>query len=160
MILSLIVAMTRRGVIGANNALPWHLPEDLKRFKKLTLGHPIVMGRKTYDSIGRPLPGRQNIVISRNRALRIPGVTCVDSLEAALAPFENTSEEVFIIGGSQIFADALSRAHRLYVTWVEQDIPGDIVFPTWNTKAFTASGQEDHLDGLIPYRYVNYDRTF
>lgn len=158
MILSFIVAMTRQLVIGVDNKLPWHLPEDLKRFKALTLGHPIVMGRKTYDSIGRPLPGRTNIVITRNPDLKIPGVTCVCSLEQALTPYANSDEEVFILGGAQIFADALTHANRLYITWIEKEIPGDICFPKFDLTRYRVSLEEAHLDAVIPYRYINYEK--
>lgn len=126
--LSLIVAMTPARVIGRDNGLPWHLPEDLKRFKALTLGKPIVMGRRTYESIGRPLPGRRNIVLSRRADFAPPGVEVVRSLDAALAAAGDAAE-IMIIGGAELYASALPLATRLYVTEVHGDVDGDVRFP-------------------------------
>lgn len=128
--LSLIVAVAQNGVIGDRNALLWHISEDLKHFKALTSGHPVVMGRKTYESLGRPLPNRTNVVISRQE-LEIPGCRVVHSLDEALALFPG-DEEVFIIGGAQIYAEALPRADRFYLTRVFHDYEGDTRFPEWN----------------------------
>lgn len=128
--LSLIVAVAQNGVIGDRNALLWHISEDLKHFKALTSGHPVVMGRKTYESLGRPLPNRTNVVISRQE-LEIPGCRVVHSLDEALALFPG-DEEVFIIGGAQIYAEALPRADRFYLTRVFHDYEGDTRFPEWD----------------------------
>ena len=128
MTLSLIVAVAQNNVIGSGNQLPWHLPDDLRRFKALTLGKPIVMGRRTYDSIGRPLPGRTNIVVSRQTGLTIAGCTVVPSLEAALAA-AGAGAEVMIIGGAAIFREALPIAQRIYLTRVHATVPGDIFLP-------------------------------
>ena len=128
--LSLIVAVAQNGVIGDRNALLWHISEDLKHFKALTTGHPVVMGRKTYESLGRPLPNRTNVVISRQE-LEIPGCRVVHSLDEALALFPG-DEEVFIIGGAQIYAEALPRADRFYLTRVFHDYEGDTRFPEWD----------------------------
>ena len=128
--LSLIVAVAQNGVIGDRNALLWHISEDLKHFKALTSGHPVVMGRKTYESLGRPLPNRTNVVISRQE-LEIPGCRVVHSLDEALALFPG-DEEVFIIGGAQIYAEALTRADRFYLTRVFHDYEGDTRFPEWD----------------------------
>ena len=128
--LSLIVAVAQNGVIGDRNALLWHISEDLKHFKALTSGHPVVMGRKTYESLGRPLPNRTNVVISRQE-LEIPGCRVVHSLDEALALFPG-DEEVFIIGGAQIYAEALPRADRFYLTRVFHAYEGDTRFPEWD----------------------------
>ena len=128
--LSLIVAAARNGVIGRNNALPWHLPEDLKYFKQVTMGKPILMGRKTFESIGRALPGRSNLVITRNGEWQAEGVQVVRSLEAALSLAEDIAlidgvDELMVIGGAQIYAEALPRAERIYLTEVDADVDWD-----------------------------------
>lgn len=128
--LSLIVAVAENGVIGDKNTLLWHISEDLKHFKSLTTGHPVVMGRKTFESLGRPLPNRTNVVISRQE-LEIPGCRVVHSLDEALALFPE-DEEVFVIGGAQIYAEALPRARRFYLTRVFRAYEGDTRFPEWN----------------------------
>jgi dihydrofolate reductase len=126
--LNLIVARARNGVIGNRGAMPWHLPEDLAHFKRTTLGHCIVMGRKTWDAIGRPLPGRRNIVVTRNRQWQASGAQAVASLDEALAQCAGT--DVFVIGGGELYAEALRRpvAH-LYLTEIDADFDGDAVFP-------------------------------
>ena len=126
--LTLIVARDRQGGIGRDNALPWHLPEDLQHFKATTLGHPIVMGRRTFESIGRPLPGRRNIVVSRNAQWAHSGCERVDSLDAARALCSDVTE-LFVIGGAQLYASALPLADRLLITEVEIDAQGDVFFP-------------------------------
>jgi dihydrofolate reductase len=126
--LSIVVAVAENAVIGAGNRLPWRLPADLKRFKELTLGKPIVMGRKTYESIGRPLPGRHNIVISRQASLAIEGCTVVASLDAALSAATDVSE-VAIIGGAELFRVALPRVQTIHLTRVHAHIAGDVLFP-------------------------------
>ena len=129
---SLIVAVAEHGVIGQGNALPWRLPEDLKRFKALTMGKPIIMGRKTFDSIGKPLPGRTNIVVTRQAGLQLPGCTVVASLveaiSAASAIRENMTDEIMIIGGAEIYRQALALAQRIYLTRVHAAIAGDARF--------------------------------
>ncbi len=129
--ISLIVAMARNRVIGRNNQLPWHLPEDLKRFKQITMGHPILMGRKTYESIGRPLPGRENVVVSRNPHYHPEGVVVEPNLIEALEKRKN-EPEIFIIGGSQLFAEGALIAERIYLTLIERDVEGDVFFPEIN----------------------------
>lgn len=136
--LSLIVAMTESRVIGIENRLPWSIPEDLKRFKKITLGHPIIMGRKTYESIGRVLPGRTNIVITRERAYRVEGGAVVHSFEEALqwAKRSDGASEIFVIGGAEIFRLALPLAQRLYLTEVHWPFEGDTFFPDFAEQEF------------------------
>lgn len=131
MVISLIVAMTRNRVIGLNNAMPWHLPADLQHFKTITLGKPIVMGRKTFEAIGKALPGRQNIIVSHNPHYSAAGCTIVTSLQAAIAQAQ-PAEEVMVIGGAQIFKQAMPLADRMYITWIETTLNGDAYFPEWD----------------------------
>ncbi len=130
--LSLIAAVAENRCIGHENRLPWHLPEDLKRFREITRGHPVIMGRKTFESIGRPLPQRQNIVISRDPNYSACGVETVTSLEQAIekASAQNP-KEIFVIGGAEIYRLALPYADRLYLTLIHQEVPGDAFFPDW-----------------------------
>ena len=131
MIRSLVVAMARNRVIGRDNALPWRLPADLAHFKKVTMGHPIVMGRRTYESIGKPLPGRKNIVVTRNRAFQAPGCTVVQSLEDAWKA-AGDAEEVCVIGGTSLFEEALPIADVIHLTQVEAVVEGDTYFPEFD----------------------------
>ncbi|HHF2852556.1 TPA: type 3 dihydrofolate reductase [Vibrio diabolicus] len=133
MIISMIAAMTDNRIIGKDNQMPWHLPADFAWFKRCTMGKPVVMGRKTYESIGRPLPGRLNIVISRDETLKIEGVTTVTSIEQAL-DVAGDAEEVMIIGGGAIYAACLPMANKLYVTHIEAAIDGDTQFPDWGDQ--------------------------
>ena len=123
--------MAKNRVIGANGAIPWHLPEELKRFKRLTLGHHLVMGRRTWESIGRPLPGRTSVVVTRQRGFLAPGAKVVHSLDEAIAAC-GTDVEIFVIGGAELYAQALPRAARLYLTTVEADVPGDTRMPEYS----------------------------
>ncbi len=147
--LSIIVAMSSNLAIGVNNTLPWHLSEDLKHFKSLTTGHTIIMGRKTYESIGRPLPNRRNIVVSRNLNTFYDGVEIVNSLEDALSISSN-DEEVFIIGGSNIYEQSLSFVEYLYITEIAKAFEGDAFFPEIDKSLWTEFSRETHVssDGL------------
>ncbi|MFT5529977.1 MAG: dihydrofolate reductase [Alteromonadaceae bacterium] len=131
--LSLIVATANNNIIGKDNTMPWHLPADLAYFKKTTLGKPIIMGRKTFESIGRPLPGRRNIVISRDINYQAAGVEAVTSVDHALALVADI-EEVMVIGGGAIYAHCLPAATRLYVTHIQADIEGDTQFPLFDVE--------------------------
>lgn len=133
MIISMIAAMAYNRIIGKDNQMPWHLPADFAWFKRCTMGKPVVMGRKTYESIGRPLPGRLNIVISRDETLKIEGVTTATSIEQAL-DVAGDVEEVMIIGGGAIYAACLPMANKLYVTHIEAAIDGDTQFPDWGDQ--------------------------
>lgn len=126
--LSIIVAVADNGVIGSGNQLPWRLPDDLKRFKALSLGKPVVMGRKTYDSIGRPLPGRLNIIVSRKLDLQIAGCQVVSSLAEAIAA-AGVAPEIIIVGGADIYRQVLPQVATIHLTRVHADIPGDVLFP-------------------------------
>jgi dihydrofolate reductase len=130
-LVSLIVAMAQNGVIGRDNALPWRLPQDLKRFKAFTLGKPVLMGRKTFESIGRPLPGRENLVLTRDRSWFAHGVIVVHSVDEALTQ-ARASEELVAIGGAEIFRLVLPFARRIYLTHVHADVPGDTYFPDFD----------------------------
>jgi dihydrofolate reductase len=145
---ALIVAMSNNRVIGRNNALPWHLSEDLKYFKRTTLGKPVIMGRKTFESIGRPLPGRANIIVSRS-GFSADNIRVVSSLEDALNLAESIAhidgaEEVMVIGGAELYAHALPVAQRLYVTLVDAEIDGDAFFPAFNENDWQEISREDH----------------
>jgi len=158
--LSIVVAMARNRVIGANNALPWHLPADLKHFKALTMGHHIVMGRKTYESIGKPLPGRTSVVVTRNENYSVPGVIVANSLEAAISACGD-DDEVFVIGGAELYRQALKFAGRIYLTEIDADISGDAHFTEFDSTSWQETGRESHEpDGKNPhsYHFVVYDR--
>ncbi len=129
MMVSIIVAMSKNKVIGKNGRIPWHIPEDLWFFKRKTSGHTVIMGRKTYESIGKPLPERINIVLSRNKEFRAAGTIVLPSLQAALERTVTTEEEVFIIGGEEVYKEALESVHRIYISLVEKDYTGDTFFP-------------------------------
>ena len=124
-----VVAMAENRVIGCNNQLPWRLPADLRHFKAVTMGKPVIMGRKTYESIGRPLPGRLNIVVTRDSQWQTPGCTVVRSLEKALAVAGETSADICVIGGSELYRQLLPQVHRIYLTIVHHTFLGDAYFP-------------------------------
>ncbi|MES2887880.1 MAG: dihydrofolate reductase [Pseudomonadota bacterium] len=156
--ISLIAAIARNGTIGHNNALLWHLPPDLQHFKRTTLGHPVIMGRKTWDSIGRPLPERHNIVITRNAAWTAPGATRAAGWPQALAA-AGTVPQVFVIGGAEIYALALLEADELVLTEVDREVEGDTDFPPWSHGDFIEQSREPQAvhEGW-PYAFVTYRR--
>ncbi|MBM0108449.1 type 3 dihydrofolate reductase [Steroidobacter sp. S1-65] len=141
--LSIIVAVADNGVIGSGNQLPWRLPDDLKRFKALSLGKPIVMGRKTFDSIGRPLPGRLNIVISRQPGLRIPGCQVVTSIDDALVAAQ-PAPEIVIVGGADIYRQILPRVQTIHLTRVHATVQGDVSFPELPSEEWREVAKEYH----------------
>ncbi len=143
MIVSLVVAMSENRVIGRNGGLPWHLPKDLQHFKKVTVDHTVIMGRKTFDEIKHPLANRRNVVISRNPEFQPRGVTVVPTLDEALA-LGATEREVFMIGGGEIFRLALPRADRLYLTVVHATVEGDTYFPAFDATAWALEEEERH----------------
>jgi len=159
--LSIIVAMAKNRVIGANGGIPWHLPAELQRFKRLTMGHHIVMGRKTWDSIGRLLPGRTTVIVTRQAGFTVPGAIVAHTLEAAIAACGDDSE-IFVIGGAELYAQALPLAGRLYLTTVDAEIAGDTVMPAFDASAwrevasdsFPADARNPH-----PYRCQTYERV-
>lgn len=159
--LSLIVAIAENGVIGAKGGLPWRLPEDLKRFKALTLGKPVIMGRKTWESLPkRPLPGRQNIVISRNGKFSADGARVVPDLDSALWAAADV-EEAFVIGGAEIYALALPKADRIYLTEVTVNPEGDVRFPSFNRAGWTERERTLHAahNDSPAYAFIILDRT-
>ncbi len=141
--ISLIVARSENRVIGRDGDLPWHLPADLKRFKRLTLRHTVIMGRKTFESIGRPLPRRRSIVLSRNPDYRPEGAEVAHGLERALELAAGETE-VFVIGGARVFAEALPRADRLYLTLVHAEVEGDVFFPEVDAEDWRLVSEERH----------------
>jgi len=160
-VISLVVAASENGVIGVNNQLPWKLPNDLQRFKTITTGKTIAMGRKTFDSIGRPLPGRRNIVVSRRVDLSIDGCTVVNSLQGAIdAVVQN--EELMVIGGADIYRQALPLAKRIYLTRVHAEINGDAGFPQLNVDEWREMACERHAADdrhAHPYSFVVLERV-
>jgi dihydrofolate reductase len=151
--ISIIAALADDYLIGSNNKLPWQMPADLKHFKELTLNKPVIMGRKTYASIGMPLPGRKNIVISRNKDLQCPGCEVYDSLAKALAAVQDCAE-VMIIGGAEIYKQALPLADKMYLTFVHGTFIGDAYFPKWNPVNWQEIERKDFAaDAKNPYPY-------
>lgn len=156
--LILIAAVAANGVIGANNTLPWRLPDDLKRFKALTLGHPIIMGRKTWESLGRPLPGRHNIVITRQPGYAAPGATVAGSVAAAIAACADEAT-AFVIGGAEIYALTLPLAQRMELTEVHTEVAGDAYFPPFKRHEWRETLREPRSDATgLAYDFVSYRR--
>ena len=152
-VLSLIAAMDNNRLIGSNNELPWRLPADLQHFKQVTMGKPIIMGRKTWESLGRPLPGRTNITITRDHDYQAEGAVVVHSLEAALSSVAN-EEEVMIIGGANLYAQAIMSADRLYLTRIDDEFEGDAWFPEMDASEWQLAASENHLpDERNPHSY-------
>lgn len=157
---TLILARARNGVIGAKGGLPWHLPEDLAFFKRTTMGHPIVMGRKTWESIGRPLPGRRSIVVTRDRNFAATGAEVVHSLDDAVALCAD-SDEIFVIGGAHLYADALPRADRLLLTEIQADFDGDTFLPAPSAADWKEASREPHPatdSRAFAFDFVDYRR--
>jgi dihydrofolate reductase len=151
--ISAICAMSENRVIGNQNKLPWHLPADLQHFKKVTLGKPILLGRKTYESIGRPLPDRCNVVITRDMQFQAPGCLVVNSIEHALKAVAY-SDEVFIIGGALLYHQTLAMTQRLYLTLIHQDFEGDTFFPDISLQEWAETERIHHeADDKNPYAY-------
>lgn len=160
---SLIAAMAANRVIGQGNRLPWRLPADMRRFKSLTMGHTLVMGRRTYDSVGYPLPGRRTIVVTRQTGWKADGVEAVHSLDEGLQTAERMNGgEVFVAGGGVIFREALPRADRIYLTRIEKDFPGDTLFPELDAAAWRIVEQEHHEasdENPYPFTFETLDRV-
>ncbi len=155
MMISMIAAMAHDRVIGLDNQMPWHLPADLAHFKRVTLGKPVLMGRKTFESIGRPLPGRRNLVISRNPDYRAGGVEVIDSVEAALALLADSDvAELMVIGGGHLYGQLLPRADRLYLTRIDLAVEGDTRFPAFDENDWSCIERELHQpDEKNPHPY-------
>lgn len=158
--ISLVVAMSRNGLIGRDGGLPWRLPADLAHFKSVTMGHPIVMGRKTHESIGRPLPGRLNIVVTRRRGYTAHGCEVASSIDAAIEVAGDV-DEIMVVGGAALYADVLPRAQRIYLTEVNADLAGDTFFPPFNREQWGEVSRESHSAddrNEFDYSFIVLDR--
>jgi dihydrofolate reductase len=156
--LSLIVAHAKNNVIGINNTLPWHLPEDLKRFRALTMGHHIIMGRKTYESLGRLLPGRTTIIVTRNKNYKVEGALIAHSMQAAWV-LASGDAEPFIIGGAELYKESLKLATKLYVTEVQGEFDGDAFFPELDENTWKLVEKKDHISASgLKYDDLIYSR--
>lgn len=156
--LSLIVAVSKNGVIGVKNALPWHLPEDLKQFRALTTGHNIIMGRKTYDSLGRLLPNRTTVIVTRNQQYKIEGALIAHSLHDAIQLCAS-DDEAFIIGGAELYQAGLKVANKLYITEVDLQVEGDAFFPAIDQAVWQETSREAHTSAQgLNFSYVTYLR--
>jgi dihydrofolate reductase len=159
--ISLVAAVARGGVIGRGGAIPWRIPEDAKRFRALTMGHPVIMGRKTWDSLPdrfRPLPGRRNVVVTRNPDWHADSAERAGSLDEALRLLDDASR-VFVIGGAELYAEALPLADELLLTEIDAEVEGDTFFPSWDRTAFHEESREQHLSETgIPFAFVTYLR--
>ena len=156
--LSLIVAVANNNVIGVNNTLPWHLPEDLKRFRALTTGHHIIMGRKTYESLGRLLPGRTTVIVTRNKDYKIEGALIAHSLESAVDICKD-DDEVFLIGGAELYQHGLELADKLYITEVDLNVEGDAFFPQLDLDLWLETSREALTSAQgLPFSYITYTR--
>lgn len=155
----LVAAVAANGIIGAKGKLPWHLPGELQHFKRLTMGHPIIMGRRTWESLGRPLPGRENIVVTTTPGYEAPGAALASSLDAALALCLGESV-VFVIGGTRLFEAALPHARGMVLTEIQRDYEGDTLFPAWDRAQWRETQREAHAapDGTR-FDYVLYERA-
>lgn len=158
--IAIIAAMDRKRVIGQQNQLPWNLPEDLKHFKEVTMGHPIIMGRKTFQSIGRPLPGRENVVLTRDDTFQAEGITIVNSLTEALDRYKD--QDPFVIGGADVFQRSIPLSHTIYLTLIDQEFEGDAYFPELDLEhEFEVVEESERFvsdkEG-IPYRFVTLKR--
>jgi dihydrofolate reductase len=158
---SMIVACARHGVIGRGNELPWHLPEDLAHFKKTTLGKPVIMGRKTFDSIvarlGKPLPGRRNLVVTRNRQWHYTGAEVAHDLHAAI-DLCALEPEIFVIGGAELYRQAMGLADRLVVTEIALETEGDAHFPPIDAQLWQETHRDEHGQASLPHAFVVYER--
>lgn len=159
--LSAVVALSENRVIGRDNQLPWRLPADLKHFKKLTLGHPIIMGRKTYVSIGKPLPQRTNIVLTQEKQFQAPGCIVIHSLDEAIKKGAECDSDIFIIGGAQLYRQSLPLLQFIYMTIIHQHIEGDTFFPELQLNEWKEIAREDHSadsDNPLDYSFVTLER--
>ncbi|MBZ4200624.1 MAG: dihydrofolate reductase [Methylotenera sp.] len=158
MSLSLIVALAKNRVIGLNNTLPWHLPEDLKRFRALTTGHHIIMGRKTYESLGRLLPDRTTVIVTRNPNYQVEGALIAHSLEQAVALCAG-DEEAFLIGGAELYQAGLNLAKKMYVTEIDMEVVGDAYFPEFDLSQWQESARVAHTSAQgLAFSYLSYQR--
>jgi dihydrofolate reductase len=155
--ISAIVAMASNRIIGNRGGIPWKIPGEQKMFKEITLGHTVIMGRKTYESIGRPLPGRTNVIITRQSDYRADGCIVVHDLAGAFQSCPRTENEAFICGGGQLYREAMSATDRIYLTVLPREVKGDTYFPEISEAEFKLTKSE-HIDGVEPYDFLVYDR--
>lgn len=158
--ISIIVAMAQNHTIGINNTLPWRCPADLKHFKLLTMGHHMIMGRKTFDSIGKPLPGRTTVVVTRNRQLKIEGCIIAHSLQEAIAACANDNE-IFVVGGAELYTQALPLTHTLYITEIQQEVVGDAHFPLLDKKNWHELSRDKHSQNepqKLDFHFVKHNK--
>jgi len=161
MTISLIVAVAANGVIGNRGALPWRLPDDMARFRRITMGHAVIMGRSTFESLRKPLAGRRNIVLSRDVSLRIEGCVVVHSREEAREAAAGANDEAFVIGGAAVYDLFLAEARRMYITWIDADVTGDALFPAVDWSAWRITNESAGAPGAagaLPHRFVDYER--
>ena len=153
--INIIVAISKKNrAIGKNNDLLWRISEDLKRFKEITTGHPVIMGRKTFESIGRPLPNRTNIITTRNKDLKIIGALVTNSLEEAIHKASELDSEIFIIGGAEIYKETINLANRLYLTIIDEEKEGDAFFPDYSQFTKIISAEDKTTDTGLQYRWL------
>ena len=157
MIISLIAAVGKNNVIGVDNKLPWNLSADLKRFRAITSGKPVIMGRKTFESIGKPLPNRKNIIITRDKNYKADGCIMASSSEEALNAAKG-NKEIMIIGGEQVFKMFLPKANKMYLTIIEKDFDGDAYFPEYDKNGWAEVSREEHKDSGLKYAFVDLER--
>jgi len=155
-LISIIAAVAKNGVIGAGGRMPWKIPGEQKRFRNLTLGQTVVMGRRTFEEIGEPLPGRHTVILSRNRDFDWPGCTTLSSWEQVWEKFAD-KKELFIAGGAALYRDTIPLAHRLYLTVIEREYQGDVYFPDWKKEDFKQV-YSHRVEGKVPYTYYTYVR--
>jgi dihydrofolate reductase len=157
---SIIAAMAKNRVIGINNTLPWHLPEDLKHFKGLTMGHHIIMGRKTFESIGKPLPGRTTVIVTRSRDYQIPGCITVHAIQEAIEACQG-DDEVFFVGGADLYLQALAVAQRIYLTEIQAEYEGDAHFPAFDPEFWREASRTQQASGSggLEFHFVVYDHV-
>jgi dihydrofolate reductase len=158
MLTSLIVAMASNRVIGNKGGIPWKIPGEQKMFKRITMGHTMIMGRKTYESIGRPLPGRSNIVVTRQLNYLAPGCTVVHDLDSAFQACDPDESEAFIIGGAHLYRETIAAADRIYLTLIPREIRGDTYFPEFSEADFEIV-ESGYIDGVEPYHFYIYERV-
>ena len=156
MLISIIAAVAKNGVIGAGGQMPWKIPGEQKRFRDLTLGQTVVMGRRTFEEIGKPLPGRHTVILSRTREFDWPGCTTLSSWEQVWEKFAD-KKELFIAGGAALYRDTIPLAHRLYLTVIEREYQGDVFFPDWKKEDFKQV-YSHRVEGKVPYTYYTYVR--
>jgi dihydrofolate reductase len=157
--INVIAAMAKNRVIGINNTLPWHLPEDLKHFKALTMGHHIILGRKTYESIGRPLPGRTTVIVTRDPDYQVEGCLTAHSIDAAIAAC-GSDLEVFFVGGANLYEQILPRADRIYLTEIQAEYQGDAHFPAFDSKDWQETARDRQVSAAgLAYHFVTFQRA-